>query len=156
MQGADKGRCNVDDPSYVDLIEQVVSGERIDFIFEETSGLGPTAAERLAQSIWGQNHYLDVDPPRGERQKHGISADTGEFYPIDPCDPEKSKDVAQWENVEEHIKREELWLQRIKDTAFAKALMICGSAHILSFAYRLRSAEFDVKALYYMPHHKLS
>jgi hypothetical protein len=154
LQEAAKGRSNITDPSYPDLAVQLISTEQIDFIFEEATGLGPTIAERLALSHWGQNHYLDVDPPKSERNKYGISAETGAFFAIDPEDSQKSKDVAYWEFVEEHDKREDLWLQRIKGEAFSKALMICGYAHTLSFAFRLRS-EFDVKALYYMPHHKL-
>ena len=34
-------------------------------------------AERLAESILGVGHYLDVDPPRKERPKYGIAEDVG-------------------------------------------------------------------------------
>jgi hypothetical protein len=156
LQGAVKGRFNVDDPTYAELIERLISEQQIDFILEEATGLGPTTAEKIALCHWGQNHYLDVDPSKQERPEHDVKAQTGEVLLLDPEDPQKSKDFAYWEHVEDHIKREELWLRRIQDASFTRALMICGAAHLLSFSFRLRSAALDVKALYYMPHHKLS
>jgi len=155
LQGAVKGRFNINDPTYAELIERLISGHQIDFILEEATGLGPTTAERIALSHWGQNHYLDVDPPKHQRPEHEVSAQTSELLLIYPEDPQKSKDVACWEHVEDHIKREKLWLEGIQGTVFTRALMICGAAHLLSFSFRLHSAAFDVKALYYMPHHKL-
>lgn len=156
LQGAKKGRSNIDDPSYSDLVGQIISEELIDFVFEEGTGLGPTAAEGVALSLLGQGHYLDVDPPSADRYKHGISADTGKTRPIAPCDPQRPKDVACWEFVEEHEKRESLWLVRIKGAVFCRALMICGCAHMLSFAFRVRSVGFGARAVSYIPHHKLS
>ena len=155
LQGAMKGRSNIDDPSYAELIERLISEHQIDFIFEEATGLGPTTAERIALSHWGQNHYLDVDPSKHQRPEHEVSEQTGGLLLIDPEDPQKSKDIAYWEHVEDHIKREELWLQRMQGTVFTISLMVCGAAHLLSFSFRLHSGAFDVKALYYMPHHKL-
>jgi hypothetical protein len=155
LQGAVKGQSNVDDPTYAELVERLISEQQIDFILEEATGLGPTNAEKIALCHWGQNHYLDVDPPKSERTNYGISLETCLCFPIDPEDSQKSEDVACWDYVEEHEIREKLWLQRIVGASFTRALMICGAAHLLSFSFRLRSAAFDVKALYYMPHHKL-
>jgi hypothetical protein len=155
LQGAVRGRSNIDDPSYAELIGRLISEHQIDFVLEEATGLGPTTAEKIALCRWGQNHYLDVDPLKGERTNYGISLGTGSWFAIDPEDSQKSKDVACWDYVEEHEKREKLWLQRVEGASFTRALMICGAAHLLSFSFRLRSAAFDVKALYYMPHHKL-
>lgn len=155
LQGLDKGQCNINDPSYSDPVETLISKEKIDFIFEEATGLGPTTAERLAFCHFGQGRYADVDPPRSDRHKHGVSDDTEQCIPIDPYDPQRSKDIAYWEFVEAHERRENIWLQRVKDSAFSNALMICGYVHTLSFAFRLRSVGFSVKAIHYMPCHKL-
>jgi hypothetical protein len=41
--------------------------------------------------------------------------------------------------VEEHRKREELWLKIIQGEQFNRGLPICGDAHVLSMSYRLQS-----------------
>src|SRR5713101_466648 len=155
VQGAENGRRNIKDPSYSVLVEKLVDTKEIDFIFEEASGLGPTTAERFALPRLGQDRYLDIDPHRDKRHEYGISVDTGSIWPIHPYDSSPAPDVANWENVHEHAKREELWLQTIKDQDFGKGLFICRFDHTLSFAFKLRSADFVVEALSYMPHHKL-
>ena len=50
---------------------------------------------------------------------------------------------------EVHDKREEFWLRQITGQEFKSALMICGLAHVLSFAFRLRAQDFSVQALEY-------
>jgi hypothetical protein len=117
--------------------------------------LGPTTAEGLASSRLGAGHYQDVDPHRDKRSEYGLSADTGSNWPIDPCDASRVLDVATWEFVDEHAKRERFWLQRLKRQNFTNGLFVCGYLHTLSFPFAARSEGFDVKALYYMPHHKL-
>src|SRR5438034_6760629 len=47
-------------------------------------------------------------------------------------------------------------LERMKGQAFNKALMICGIAHMLSFAFRLQDARFEVKAIDYLPRDRKS
>ncbi|MGC2803951.1 MAG: hypothetical protein WCA41_19100, partial [Candidatus Acidiferrum sp.] len=79
LQGAVRGRSNIDDPSYAELIGRLISEHQIDFVLEEATGLGPTTAEKIALCRWGQNHYLDVDPLKGERTNYGISLGTGSW-----------------------------------------------------------------------------
>jgi hypothetical protein len=150
LTGAEKAFRNIPDPNYPKLVEGLMSDKGLDFIFEEAAGLGPTTAEQLAHTRWGKNHYLDVDPFPDERPKHGIPKETHECFAIDPAN---SEDSACWELLDVHIKREELWLQRMKGTDFSRALMICGIAHMLSFSFRLRADGFDVEALSYEPQH---
>jgi hypothetical protein len=154
LQGIQNLPKSVADPDYKDLVEQLICAHQVDFIFEEASGLGPTTAQGLAQSL-GPNRYLDIDPHREERNKFGIAQETDSPQLIDPADPSKSREVARWVSVGEHDKREELWLSTIKEHGFQKGLVICGFFHTLSFALRLRSAGFETEACYYMPHHKL-
>ena len=56
---------------------------------------------------------------------------------------------ANWQILDVHAKREDLWLQRIKQRRFESALVICGLVHLLSFAFRLQSANFSVQAINY-------
>jgi hypothetical protein len=153
VQG-EKFQGSVDDPCYRDMIEQLIPAYKVDFLFEEASGHAPTHAELIAHSLLGPGQYLDVDPPRAERGKHGLSEDTGEGLVVDLW---QSPPCAAWtEYVNKQAAREEYWLGRVRGREFVSALMICGFAHGLSFAFRLRSAGFDVEACVgYMPHHKL-
>jgi hypothetical protein len=155
VQGAKGHPRNVDDPTYSEFIEGLICGYQIDFLFEEASGLGPTTAEGVALLRLGAGHYLDVDPHRDKRSEHGLAAETGSIWPIDPCDPRRSLDVAVWEFLDEHAKRESFWLQRLTAQNFTRGLFVCGYLHTLSFAYVARSEGFKVTSLYYMPHHKL-
>lgn len=145
---------SIDDPCYREIVEQLIPVHNLDFIFEEAAGFGPTHAEGLALSHLGPNRYLDVDPPRDERAKHGLSADTGEDFFVDlwqlpPC-------VARTEYVDKHAAREKFWLTGIFSQNFTSALMVCGYPHCLSFAVRLRDAGFHVeKCAIYLPHDKL-
>ena len=155
MQGAKRKKPNVDDPDYSDLLDRLIKDKNLDFVFEEATGLGPTIAEQLTGSSLGPNHYLDVDPPCDDRHKYGIFS-TSRPYPVDPDDLESYKHSPSCEGVEQQGIKEGIWLERIRTKEFSRAVMICGYLHTLSFALRLRTAEFDVKALSYMPHHKLS
>jgi hypothetical protein len=155
LQGLQNLSNSVADQDYADLVEQLICLYQIDFILEEASGLGPTPAQRLAESL-GPNRYLDIDPHRRDRQKFGIAQETDLPQLIDPGDPSKSREIARWTSLEDHAKREELWLRRILEHQFKNGLVICGFFHTLSFALRLRSAGFETRACHYMPHHKLA
>jgi hypothetical protein len=146
LQGSEKRRGNVDDPMYAELVQKLVEAEGLDFIFEEATGLGPTIAEKLAQANLGPNRYWDVDPPRHEREKLGIPKDTN--MPFMVGSPPNAT-FADWQFHEVHAKREELWIQRMMEREFNKALMICGLAHGLSLTFRLQSANLTVKAATY-------
>ena len=59
LQGAEKRKSSVNDPTFSEAIEFLLSGK--DFVFEEASGCGPTIAEKGAHEKLGPGHYLDVD-----------------------------------------------------------------------------------------------
>jgi hypothetical protein len=153
LQGIQDLQGSLCDLDYKDLLEQLIWNHKTDFIFEEASGLGPTTARHLAQQL-GRN-YLDIDPNSNERQVYGITQKTDFHQPIDPGNPDKSSEVFWWVIADEHAKREEIWLGKILEAKFDNGLVICGFFHILSFAFRLRSAGFHTRVCYYMPHHKL-
>jgi len=56
---------------------------------------------------------------------------------------------ANWQVLDVHAKREELWLARMRQRRFQSALVICGLVHLLSFAFRLQAANFSVQAINY-------
>jgi hypothetical protein len=153
VQG-EKFQGSIDDQCYRDTIEQLIAVHRFDFIFEEAAGYTPSHAELFLNSSSEPIGYLDVDPPRSERAQNDLSTDTGEDMMVDlwqtpPC-------IARIENVTSHAAREEFWLARICEKKFRSALMICGHAHCLSFAFRLRAARYEVeKCLHYLPYDKL-
>src|SRR5665213_1521561 len=124
------------DPSYSMLVQNLIDSEKIDFVFEEASGRVPSIAGKLAEPL-GSHRYLDIDPPRSERFKYDIAEDTEHCGPIDVFEsPETYCELV----VDEHRKREELWLERLRKKEFERGLVICGIGHGLSFAFRLQSA----------------
>ena len=56
---------------------------------------------------------------------------------------------ANWQILDVHTKREELWLGRIQQHKFESALVIVGLVHLLSFSFRLQTAKFSVQAINY-------
>jgi hypothetical protein len=153
VQGAAQGSCNIEDPDYETLVDQLCLGYSVDFIFEEASGLGPTFAEKFALANIGPHRYKDIDPSAADRKKLGIP-ETGKDYRIGKT---PNFDTNHWgfsreELIEAHEKREHVWLPFIREQKFISALVICGHAHLLSFAFRLKSEEFGVKAFSYMPY----
>lgn len=153
LQGAERGVANIEDPDYETLVEQLSQTYSVDFVFEEATGLGPTFAQRFTLEKIGPNRYKDIDPSAEGRRKLGISGETGKHYWIGKL----NFDTGHWgfgreELIEAHEKREHLWLPFIREQEFSSALLICGQAHLLSFAFRLKSEGFDVKAYCYMPY----
>jgi len=146
VQGAEKRVGNVHDPMYIALLNQLMESEQVDFIFEEASGLGPTIAEKLALERLAFGHYVDFDPAKGDRSDFGIPAVSSEPHMIGSP---PSVAFANWQILETHAKREDLWLQRIQQRSFQSALAIVGLVHLLSFAFRLHSANFSVQAINY-------
>jgi hypothetical protein len=134
------------DPMYVTLLNNLMASEGVDFIFEEASGLGPTIAEKLALEQLAFGHYVDIDPARSERAEFGIPANSSEPLMIG-APPTVA--FANWQVLDVHAKREELWLRRMKEHRFESALVICGLVHLLSFAFRLQAAQFSVQAINY-------
>jgi hypothetical protein len=146
IQGAEKRHGNMHDPMYLALLNKLMVSEEVDFIFEEASGLGPTIAEKLALEKLGLGRYLDIDPARGERTELGIPVSTHEPNMIGA--PPKVA-FANWQLLEVHSRREELWMKRMQQQEFGSALVICGLVHLLSFAFRLQIANFSVQAIDY-------
>lgn len=146
LQGAEKRLGNIYDPVYVELLQKLMVSESVDFIFEEATGLGPTIAEKLALERLAFGHYVDIDPSRGERAAFGIPTSSSEPNMIGTP---PSVSFANWQILDVHAKREELWLQRIQQRKFESALVICGLVHLLSFAFRLQAANFSVQAINY-------
>ena len=136
----------VKDPLYEQLLKDLIVREKLDFIFEEASGRTPTIAENLAIAELGPNRYMDMEPTRDQREGLGISATTNEPWMIGT--PPNAA-FANWQFHEVHAKREEFWLHGIMEQKFTSALVICGLAHGLSFAFRIPSAQFRVKAITY-------
>jgi hypothetical protein len=146
IQGAEKRLGNVHDAVYVELLNKLMISEGVDFIFEEASGLGPTIAEKLALEKLPFGHYVDIDPARNERPAFGI--------PVSSAEPNMIGNpptvaFANWQILDVHAKREELWLKRMQQREFQSALVICGLVHLLSFAFRLQNAKYSVQAINY-------
>jgi hypothetical protein len=151
LQGAEKSTWrNIEDAAYLMLVKRFLQGK--DFIFEEASELGPTTAESLATEQLGAGHYLDVDPHSDHRAAYGIGV-TGEQFPVDPYT--QVTDFYHREFEGEQLKRENLWLGRIRATEFTQALLICGYLHTLSLAHKLRSEDFAVETWTYVPYLRL-
>ena len=146
VQGAEKRLGNVHDPMYIALLNKLLISEGVDFIFEEASGLGPTIAEKLALDQLPFGRYMDIDPARNERPDFGIPSNSSEPHMIGVP---PSVAFANWQVLDVHAKREELWLARMRQRKFESALVICGLVHLLSFAFRLQDAKFSVQAINY-------
>jgi hypothetical protein len=146
VQGAEKRIGNMHDPMYVALLHKLVASEGVDFIFEEASGLGPTIAEKLALEKLAFGHYVDVDPAKADRSELGIPPMSSEPNMIGSP---PSVSFANWQILDAHLKREELWVRRIRQHAFQSALAIVGLVHLLSFAFRLQAANYSVQAINY-------
>jgi hypothetical protein len=157
VQGAEKGSSNVEDPDYETLVEQLCRTFSVDFIFEEASGLGPTFAEKFALEEIGSNRYKDIDPSVEQRKKLGIAPETGKDYRIG----KPNLDTNHWgygreELIDAQEQREFFWLPFVREQEFSRALLICGQAHLLSFAFRLKDENLDVRAYSYMPYKLLT
>jgi len=126
LQGAEKRVGNVHDPMYLALLNKLMISESVDFIFEEASGLGPTIAEKLALERLAFGHYVDLDPARGERAEFGIPTNSSEPNMIGSP---PTVAFANWQVLEVHAKREELWLKRMQQRKFESSLVICGLVH---------------------------
>ena len=153
VQG-EKFQKAVDDPCYRENMKHVIASYHVDSIFEEASGHLPSYAQIIADSHSPKLQYVDVDPPRDERAKHNLSADTGGSVPIDfwskpPC-------IYQFQYVASHAEREKFWLNRIRECKFQSALFICGVSHSLSVSFRLVEAGYEVEECStYLPYEKL-
>jgi hypothetical protein len=153
LQGAARGIYNIKDPDYETLVDQLYRKYSVDFVFEEASGLGPTFAERFASANLGPQRYKDIDPSAAARKKLGMPAETGKDYRIGNLNLETNHwGFGREELIHVHEQREHFWLPFIREQKFIAALLICGQAHLLSFAFRLNTDGFNVKAYSYMPY----
>ena len=152
LQGAVNSKWqSIDDPSYRRLVEQLISSYRVEIIFEEASGCGPTEAQKIADLA--QIRYMDVDPSPDERVRLGMrpKPPSADGIPID----EMGQDWYSLDDVEAQDQRENHWLREIKESDFNCGLLICGYTHGLSLAFRFRAAGFRAESVDYLPHHKL-
>ena len=157
LQGSKKRPGNMHDPLYEELVTYLIQEQKLDFVFEEATGLGPTTVEVLTERLLGPNRYLDVDPPTLKRRMFGIPPETNQPFMLgNPLGNPPNVAWANWQPTKMHAARENLWLQRLRGENFKKALMVCGIAHMLSLAFRLEDGSFEVKAMDYLPRHKFS
>lgn len=134
-----------EDPHYEDWLEHQIRGE-VDCIFEEASGRSPSTARELADKYL--KRYRDIDPTPEERKKYSIGP-TGDGVGIAPA---HSRSLIEWAFPEPNARREEIWVERVKQGNFQKGLAICGLCHGLSFAFRLIDAGIRVEETYsYVP-----
>ena len=144
----------IDDECYRATLEYLITAYRVDAIFEEAAGHSPSDAQTIADSQSPQIKYYDVDPPRDEREKHGLMPETGHAEPIDlwsrrPCSQ-------RFEKVAAHAARERFWLKRIGECNLNSAVFICGVSHTLSCCFRLIDAGHEVeKCITYLPYDRL-
>jgi hypothetical protein len=131
------------------LLKDLVPTIGIDFLFEEATGLGPTTAERLVAKTLGPYRDLEIDSPGSKREEFFIPTKSNEPQMVgNPMDEAR---FANWQLLGTHEARESLWLRRIIDSKFGKALIVSGRVHTLSFAFRRRQSNFQVKAMGYFP-----
>lgn len=154
FQGCSKHPRIVIDPLYRSLVASLIASDKVDFVFEEATGFGPTIAEEIAESMLGNGHYLDVDP-MAEREAHGVGGPTArleQLYEI----PKGEVPAYCCEFIVAGQKtREALWLEAMEATEFKSGLLICGLAHLLSMAFRLEASGYSVTAKLYNPEHRL-
>jgi hypothetical protein len=159
LTGAQGLARSIDDPTYRQIVQSLFRNDPgdgpIDFVFEEIAGKGPTFASVCTAAIVGPNRYLDVDPPAQLREVHGIPRECARSIVWDPMSAAEVPDDI-WElNVAGQRKREEHWLKQIQAVQFKRALLICGSAHMLSMAFKLEANGFWVETKWYEPFHRL-
>jgi len=142
VQGSPHFPESVDDPGYTVRLNEIISEQSIDGIFEEASGYGQTTASRLVESL-SSIRYLDVDPHPDLRKLSGIVDTNGQPFP---------KNLSVEQMIEEQVQREELWCKRIVEQDFKSGLVICGFLHTLSVAFRLRVVGYGVMFDHYIPH----
>jgi hypothetical protein len=144
----------IDVECYRITLNHLIAARNVDAVFEEASGRSPSYAQIIADSHSPKLSYIDVDPPRNEREQHGLASETGCSEPLDffsqpPC-------VQRFEHVAKHADRERFWLTRITQCKFKSALFICGASHTLSFSFRLIDAGYEVEqCITYLPYDKL-
>jgi hypothetical protein len=123
LQGAEKRKSSVNDPTFSEAIEFLLSGK--DFVFEKASGCGPTIAEKSAHEKLRPGHYLHVDPSRANRERYGIGDTGGQPIPIDFLHPVDGYLCPEYDLEQE--KRENLWLYQIEGKNFT-----CGWRIVIS------------------------
>jgi hypothetical protein len=135
VQGLKKFRRNVNDPHYKTHLQQLMK-DGVDFIFEEAGGEGPSVASEMVAN----DQYVDIDSAATEEALSAFRepAETNLRFL-----PPLRLTAENW--------REECWVKKIKAQQFKTGLVICGVAHSLSIAFRLRVEGFDVEASTYEP-----
>lgn len=131
----EKFSLNVDDPNYKTILRESL-GHGVDFIFEEAAGEGPSVASEMLAN----DRYIDIDSETTEKSlsRFREQVETVLFFP-----PPLNLLAEDW--------REECWVKKIKAQQFETGLVICGVAHSLSIAFRLKREGFHVEVCNYEP-----
>jgi hypothetical protein len=115
------------------------------FIFEEATGHGPSIASDAAAG-----RYLDIDSEttdealsRFSEDSHTLVSDIAQKFKVQEIPTKLGITVQEW--------RESTWVAKIKTQQFETGLVICGVAHALSMAFRLKAEGFDVEVYCYAP-----
>jgi len=130
---------NINDPDYRTLLEELMELHKVDFIFEEASGYGPSSASEMISG----GSYVDIDSettPRFSEPPETM------FRP-----KTKVQETAFKLGLEAQNWRESRWVERIKTQQFESGLLICGRTHSLSVAFRLQAEGFQVHVYTYEP-----
>jgi len=142
----------IEDSDYEHLLDTIIDSNNLDFVGEECRS-NPTHAAKIAREQLGEGHHQNVDPLiENEREQFGIG-DTGRRISFRSASG--GEYLVTCEIVTEQEKREKIWVNRLIESTSTNGLLICGYAHALSVAFRIRELGFEVNVRTYLPLHKL-
>jgi hypothetical protein len=127
---------------YAQHLRELIKDHRVDFIFEEATGLPPkSCVEVLADNLGIR--WMNVEFTREQRAA---------------MDDAASRSVYDtFQDLTLHDLRENFWIQRMSEQKFNSGLIVCGLCHVLSLGGKLRSVtgeqvvHFEVEAHVYDP-----
>lgn len=112
-------------------LRALIDMHRVDTICEEATGLPPkSCVERLADELGIQWRNIDLT-----RQERKLLSDRSDVH---------------LQDLELQERREKTWVVRISEAVTESGLLICGVAHALSMAQRLKG-EFQLEVHIYDP-----
>jgi len=145
VQGLKNFGGSLTDPDYRLILEYLKQKHDVDFIFEEASGHGPSIASETA--LGG---YLDVDSETTNaalshcaEDSHSLVLEILSKFRVQEIPTKMGLTAQEW--------REATWIAKIKAEQFTTGLVICGVAHTLSIAFRLKAEGFGVETYCYEP-----
>lgn len=153
LQGSKRHAESIVDPLYRSLVTSIITEEKVDYVFEEGTELGPTVAEEIAEDKLGKGHYLNVDPPIDKRKVLGIG--NMKVHRLSQIPRNEVPDYWCELNLESQRRRETAWLTAIQGRQFERGLFVCGLAHLLSMAFSLESSDYSAETRIYSPEHRV-